>query len=132
MKRIYLFLSIAAAAVLFLFVSCGSDDEDNAMTIEDRIENFFDDINSNKSAAYKNLHPDCVMYNELKKLETWNSYFSGSDYECPNGKKEGDLYKGDITGGSYVNDLIVFKMKENGRDNWKILSVKINDKEIIH
>ena len=126
MKKSILFLILAAAMVLMLS-SCSAESDDETCTIEKRIKSFFDDINNDKSVAYENLHPGCTMRNQLKSVTAWDPYFLGSDYTC-NGSKSGSVWEGTFSGVGYTdNTSIGFQMKEDGTDNWKILSISIDN-----
>ncbi|MCQ2603648.1 MAG: hypothetical protein MJ215_01195 [Spirochaetia bacterium] len=132
MKKSILFLILAAAAMVLMLSSCSAESDDETCTIEKRIKSFFDDINNDKSVAYENLHPGCTMRNDLKDPRTWNeSPFSGSDYTYK-GNKFGSAWIGTFSGGIYLGDNIEFRLKEDGTDNWKILSISINGEKKIY
>lgn len=131
MKKSILFLILAAVAMVLVLSSCSTDSDDETCTIEKRVKSFFDDVNNDKSSAYENLHSGCQMRNELKSSSAWDPYFPGADYTY-SGSKSGSSWIGTFSGEGFLdNTSIEFEMKQDGTDNWKILSININNGEII-
>lgn len=126
-----LFLMVAITSLVF--VGCPTEEEDT-VSIEDRINEFEDDLNNDYDGLYKNWHPDSNTYETAKDSSTLNEQFppdeSGSyridDVDVDDSSVTATL-SSSIT---YTNRDISFTMKKDDGD-WFIevlsgLSVELN------
>ncbi|MEM5947153.1 hypothetical protein WKV44_01195 [Spirochaetia bacterium 38H-sp] len=110
--------------IVFMLFSC---DLKNKIGIEERIDMFFDDVNNAPSEVYTNYHPDAPNYDNVKdynntlgqKLPSGNSYSHGAV------SVSGDVATTTVSGWTYTNEPIEFKMKE-GDDGWYVWQVTIS------
>ena len=134
MKKRLLFL-LFISPVLFLFTGCDNflqeeDDEPEDVTIKERIQMLEDDLNDGDyNNVYKNFHPEMISYNSYKDGSAINtgvldeSYasFSFSDPIVSNIT----TINGTFNSENGPNGTYSGTMKEDGTDNWKILSITI-------
>lgn len=120
-KHIAIFILIA---VFSLFFSCNQMQE---ISIEERIDMFFDDVNNNPSDVYTNYHPDAPNYNNIKDYNNTlgNVLPTGNNYSHGAVVVNGEQATTTVTGGTYTNEPIVFNMKK-GDDGWYIWDTTIN------
>ncbi len=134
-NRIILFTLLLA--ILTIFSSCEdllstASDEVTDATISERIDLFEDDLNSgNYDNVYLNFHPDMISYESYKDGSTINVGILDDDYyPFTFGTPSPDSGSGnvDVTGtfsNSVYSGTYSATMKEDGSDNWKILSLTI-------
>ncbi len=138
-------LSAAGAALLILAagltVSCpnptnnGSGDDDPTMTKTARLTNFANYLNVKAPNTYINIHPDAADYHAWKDISTIEGTVFDPD-EPSDGNGEitvSDMSVTDNTvNGKWVNTNNTYNdfeavMKENGTDNWTILSLDLEN-----
>jgi hypothetical protein len=76
MKKCLLYFFLAA---IFLFLLSLGGCELLGVSIDKRIEMFFDDINNNRSGAVDNFHPDLAEDYDLIGVGTWGTAFPVGD-----------------------------------------------------
>jgi ABC-type Fe3+-hydroxamate transport system substrate-binding protein len=119
MKRIALILCCAVVAMLF--VAC--EDELETTSISERIDQLESDLNNDRLSAYQNLHPDNNDRNLGARTEAyWNNVFPGGPYTLTITSTVGSTVTTSVSP-TTVASSAEFVMKEDGEDNWKILTI---------
>ena len=127
MKKITLIL-ILLSAVSFLFLLTGCE-EDSGMSIEDRIKAFVSDLNdSSRNGIFKeHFHPDSTSYTNGSEatIEPVFPNDGGETYTQTSisGSGSSRTVYIDCTGDDGVDGNYTFTMKEDGEDDWYILSI---------
>ncbi|ADN03152.1 hypothetical protein [Spirochaeta thermophila] len=125
MKGRYLILGVLSLAILGVFAGC---DLFGGISIEERIEMFFDDVNHHPEDVYTNFHPDADAYDAVKDYgNTLGQVLpSGQGYTYRDLSVDGDVATAKVDGGSglyeYTGEEIRFEMKKEGPD-WFIWTV---------
>ena len=109
---------LVIALPVFLFYSC-SQDNDEAMSIPDRIDKFVRDVNNSPGNVWTNCHPSAGMTNEAKPAVFWTTKF-GSGFSLSS-----RTVTATVTGGLYIGQTITFTMLEDGANNWKIRTIYV-------
>lgn len=119
MKRIPLIICCAIVAMLFL--SC--EEELETTSISERIDQFESDLNNDRLSAYQNLHPDNNDRDTGARTQAyWDNQFPGGPYTINITGTVGSTVTTSVTP-TTVASSAEFVMKEDGDDNWKILTI---------
>lgn len=119
--------AIALVAVVFLFAGCQQPDDDDSVSIGDRISAFIADANAdNFSSMYVHIHSTANDYEASKSADTWSTVFPADDYSLGTLTTAGSVVTSTISGGTYSSDPIRFTMLESGSDIWMIKKLEID------
>ena len=121
-------LLIVASVIVALFAGC--DLFGDKVSIRDRISRFQSDLNNNRANAYTHLHKDSVDKPALRDGTTgWPAAgFAAGTHTITITGVTGSTASGTIVGGLYAAPTsISFGMKEEGRDNWYIRTITIDN-----
>jgi hypothetical protein len=130
MKRSSIAVLLACAALLAaLLVSC----QLLPVSIEQRIQNFQDALNnSDRTNAYKNLHPDSPAYTVVGETTTlWNTEFLTADIPYTIGNlpanpaADPSNVTATITGTAY-NYPAIFVMQLYMESDWRIWDIQLD------
>ena len=118
MKRVFWILS--AAAVIVILSSC---QDQETVSISERIDQLESDINNDRSAAFQNVHPDASDFGASRSSGYWDIIFPGASYTFTITSISGNQ--------AFVNVSTLgsstFTMREDGEDVWKIIQADIPD-----
>ncbi|MFP4152466.1 MAG: hypothetical protein ACLFSV_06440 [Alkalispirochaeta sp.] len=118
-------LTIAA----FLFTGCPQPEDDDSVSIPERINAFIADANAgNYSSMYTHTHPTADKYNASKDGNFWSDDFDDSDHQLGTLNISGTVVTASITSSvTYSSDdSIRFTMLEDGSDVWMIDKLEID------
>ncbi len=124
----WLLLAAIIAAIVLLFVGCPLD-EDDSVSISSRISMFMNDINGgNYGNLWRHMHPDSNAYETDRQAGVWEDRFPPEDRPITLGTLNisGSTATATITDANnnlYSGQDVIFTMKEDGKDVWKILSI---------
>lgn len=125
-KLIVIPLALITLVVLFgtIFTSCLGNE---TMDIDERIDEFFSDVEVNKDGIWKNFHPDSTT-REAGKDPSVFSDFPDTTYDY-SFDRIGPTTKLTVSSndGTYNKDIMTFIMKEDGSDYWMILKIDTNN-----
>lgn len=125
--RIRITLLIVAAMTMTFLFSCSL----SPISIEDRIKDFFDSLNGDRSDAYKNLDPSTAAYSLAKPAIFWDTPFPEADepysYTSPNTSTESDVTM-TISGNGGPLGTYHFVMVDIGSpsENWVINDIRLD------
>ena len=129
MKKINtIVLLILLCGFMFVFTSC--EEEIDEVTIPERISELESDLNNaDYGSVYLNFHPDMPSYDSYKSESTINAGILDETY-IPFSFGTPDVL-GSTASGAFSHSLgasgtYTATMKEDGSDNWKILSLTID------
>ena len=125
MKNKAITILLILTAVSFIFLMTGCKEEDSGMSIEERIKAFVSDLNdSNRDGIFKeHFHPDS---NSIGGSESTvhASFPNGATYVQTSITGSGSSRAVYIdSSDNSVDASYTFNMKEDGEDDWYILSV---------
>lgn len=118
---------LAAAVLIMTMAGCSLSGPE--VSIEDRIDQFESDLNSNNwSSLYEHVHPDNGKRSQTKDSTYWQNYFSGGTYSFSSSSGSGDSRTVTVTAGSdgtWDGEQMTFEMKEYkegplSRSSWYI------------
>jgi hypothetical protein len=119
MKKAILFL-IVTVSVLIL---SGCPEEFETTSISQRVDQLESDLNNDRLSAYQNLHPDASDRNTGARTEVyWENVFPGGPYTLSVSSITEPTAVVAVSPASF-GSTANFTMKEDGEDNWKILSI---------
>ncbi len=128
MKKINIIvLLVLLCGFMFVFTSC--EEEIDEVTIPERISELETDLNNGDyGSVYLNFHPDMPSYDSYKSESVINVGFLSDVYAPFNFGTPTVL--GSSASGTFSHSLggtgtYTATMKEDGSDNWKILSLSI-------
>ncbi|MDA3949452.1 MAG: hypothetical protein PF508_09505 [Spirochaeta sp.] len=115
------------AIASFLFVGCPQPEEDDSVSIPERINALIAGGNNGSyDTLYTHVHPDASQYNQLKDGATWKPPFeSGATVELGTLEISGTTVTSTISGNIYNGELTTFTMKQLDKDVWYVLTWKI-------
>jgi hypothetical protein len=125
MKKIKTVLFLLSLFVLtFVFYSCSTDDDDEALSISERIVRFCDDYNNNRNSIKNNFTAGSLANSDMAY---WNTFFGGSASNHEKIKysitSQGASSIVNITCSKYLSGHpFTFGMTQDG-NNWKISSI---------
>jgi hypothetical protein len=109
---------LAVAALALLFSTCKK--EADPTTVDECIDSFMSNVNSNHSAVYKDLDSDSSYYNQAKTPSYWDTYFPAGQTYTLSGKTEvGSTVSGTLSSATLYSGgiLFTFTMGEDSDDN---------------
>jgi hypothetical protein len=114
---------LMSVAVMVLVSSCEEDME--TTSISERIAQLESDLNNNRAAAFENVHPDASDFGASRTPAYWDAIFPGGPYTLTISSISGDVAFVTSSPDFSGNGSCTFNMKEDGEDNWKIISADI-------
>jgi hypothetical protein len=127
MVRLFAYIVIAVAAI-GLMTGCPQPEEDDSVSIDERIDAFIADANAgNYDTMYTNMHPTAAQYNQAKAASYWSQSFQDSDHTLGTLNISGTIVTSTISSTTYgSNKPIRFTMLEDGSDVWMIKKLEID------
>lgn len=119
---------IVLAGLVVLFLTGCPVEEDDSVSMRDRVSRLETDLNQNYDNVYKNWHPDTTTRQAAANPDTLESEFPSSEsgsyafssVDIDNDARTGTaLLNSDIT---YNDEGVSFEFKKDG-DDWMILSL---------
>ncbi len=115
--------ALICVAVVIMVTSCKDDMETTSIT--ERIAQLQSDLNNNRAAAFENVHPDASDFAASRTPAYWNTIFPGGPYTLTITSISGSVAFVTSSPDFSGNASCTFNMKEDGEDNWKIISADI-------
>lgn len=117
----------------FLFVGCPQPEEDESVTIDERIGALIAAGNSGSYASlYTHVHPDASQYGQLKDGDAWKPPFaSGTTIKLGTLNISGTTVTTTITGNIYNGETTTFTMKQLDKDVWYVLTWAIDGTKVV-
>ncbi|WP_319415201.1 hypothetical protein [Marispirochaeta aestuarii] len=126
-KTLFLFFLVLSTIVFF---SC--TDETDKYSVDDRINAFFNDLNSERwDEIYKHTSPLSTQYGAGQSGTFWNTGDWDQGLYWPytlnsNNISDNTTVNVDVTRGTAGDDNLTFTMVEESDDNWLIRSIYSN------
>ena len=141
MKKNTIIIIVILFVSSFFYFACEDAGDGEAMSIQERVENFEYDLNTDvdtinpRNHIYNNFHPDMPQYNTWKDGMQWeSSQFASSN--APFTFSSIDYTNNPVTGICNFNSTdytisITLAEDNDVEDNWLIMSVSLNGLQII-
>lgn len=115
-------------AVIGLMTGCPQPEEDDSVSIDERINAFISAANAGSyDAMYTHMHPDAAQYNQAKTADYWSDTFQDADHTLSSRTTSGAVVTAEISSNvTFTNSPIRFTMLEDGSDVWKIKKLEID------
>jgi hypothetical protein len=118
-------LVVAIVVVASLFLTGCPTEEDDSVSINERIDSFMDDVNAGRfGSLQKHIHPDASQYQQSAAESTWTpgTFKSSVTYTLGQKTRVDSVVTAPLTSSDDLYDGITatFTMEEHGSDIWKI------------
>lgn len=118
---------VLAAGMILVLSGCPTPEEEESVSIPERIDAWENAINNGGDSAGANLHTTAAKYTQAQAATYWQVYFptdSGQKYTVGNPTASGTDYTASISGGTYASgDTLTFTMLEGDSDVWMIKKI---------
>lgn len=127
-KLVLLPLTLIIFSFLFGIVLTSCDQSGGSvktMKIDERLDKFFSDLLNNRDNVWKNFHPESNTRDTGKSATVYGDFPQESySYTIDS---LGDTTTITVKSISYDNQIMDFRMKEDGDDYWMILKIDTNN-----